>query len=154
MVVLKALNMAKSENSSEIVSMHAPGVLQRGTGERKPGRAAAESRPSHDCRQAQASCFGGFFVASGLKPEGPTVASSAFCQSPESIIFLIASFTLPHSSVSPFFRPTPYRSSEKVLPTTFSLPWFAGWAAKPARITLSVVTASTAPPVRASTHLE
>ena len=43
---------------------------------------------------------------------------------------------------------------EKVLPTTLNLPWLAAWAAKPARIVLSVVTASIAPPASASTHFE
>ena len=90
---------------------------------------------------------------STLNPDGPTLASTAFCQEPSETIFSSAALTLPHSSVSPFFRPTPYFSVENGLPTTLSLPAYCGWAAKPARITLSVVTASTVPPTRASTHL-
>ena len=103
---------------------------------------------------AQGSGFGGLVEVSTLKPDGPTFASIAFCHDPSETIFSIAAFTLPHSSVSPFFRPTPYRSVENGLPTTLSLPEYCGCAAKPAKITLSVVTASTVPPTSASTHLE
>src|SRR5512133_1777614 len=102
----------------------------------------------------QGSGFGGFVAVSTLKPDGPTFASTAFCHDPSETIFVRAAFTLLHSSTSPFFRPTPYLSVENGLPTTLSFPAYWGCAAKPAKITLSVVTASTVPPTRASTHLE
>src|SRR6478609_6670981 len=104
--------------------------------------------------QEQASGFGGLVLVSGLKPEAPTVLFSAFSQEPSETILSIAVLILLQRSVSPFLIPTPYFSVENGLPTTFSLPWYCGCAAKPARMTLSVVTASMLPVFSASTHLE
>src|SRR4029453_14648042 len=105
------------------------------------------------CRYEQGSGLGGLVLVSTLKPDGPTLSWMAFCQEPSETIFWRAVFTFSHIAVSPFFSPTPYFSVENGLPTTFSLPLYCGCAAKPARMTCSVVPASTLPPLSASTHL-
>src|SRR5215216_3714918 len=110
-------------------------------------------RRARSARYEQGSGFGGLVLVSTLKPDWPTLSSTAFCHEPSETIFSKAALTLSHIAVSPFFSPTPYFSVENGLPTTLSLPLYCGCAAKPARMTLSVVTASTLPPLRASTHL-
>ena len=88
----------------------------------------------------------------GVIPAGPRFLSNAAFHAPSGSIFFSASLILVRSSVSSFFRPMPYFSSENGLPTILNAPGLC--AAYPARITSSVVTASTAPFFSASTHAE
>ena len=81
---------------------------RRGTG--YAARAAVSGRHTvAGSAQVQAAGVGGL-PAPGLKPAGPRLASTAFCQEPSEMNFLSASVTLVQNSVSPFFRPTPYFS--------------------------------------------
>ena len=75
-----------------------------------PGRTTGLPGPirrSDSRTQLQASGLGGLVAVSALKPEAPTVSSSAFSHAPSETIFSSAVLILPHSSVSPFLMPTP-----------------------------------------------
>ena len=55
-------------------------------------------------------------------PAGPRFLSHAAFQAPSVTILVIASLILVRNSVSSFFRPMPYRSSENVPPTSLNAP--------------------------------
>ena len=78
--------------------------------------------------------------SSAPRPRSPRTAAAHVPSSNAS-----SSTSLIHmrKSVSSFFRPMPYGSSVNGSPTTLNSPGF--WSARPARITLSVVTATTCP---------
>src|SRR5689334_16641904 len=99
-VILKAPRMSNWVNSSAI------GCLSVG---RTPGTPPARGERTAYRRgvgQEQASGLGGL-PAPGLKPDGPRLVVTKFCQEPSAIIFFRASVILVHRAVSPFFRPMP-----------------------------------------------
>jgi len=94
----------------------------------------------------------GGLSAPGLNPAGPKFLSTAFCHSPESMNSCSAAVTFLQKATSSCLNPTPYSKAENGLPITESVPLLAPWDANPARIASSLVYASTAPALRASTQ--
>lgn len=80
-------------------------------------------------------------AGAALRPDRPSVASYAFCQSPFFSWVSMALSRAKRRALSLRGTPTPYGSFEKGLPTTFSSS--GTLAAYPLRMVSSVVTAAT-----------
>ena len=151
-VIQNAASTSYSDSSSERSrSIHyTPSGLPRAGSSRPPNHIDTPRSA------AQASGFGGFVEVSTLNPRWADVRVDGLLPGSvgdhllERSVHLVAALgvaQLQANAVS-------LEVETNGLPTTLSLPAYCGCAAKPAKITLSVVTASTVPPTKASTHLE